>query len=150
MRDTFLPRIHTDVWGEVRPMCEAALSAVGVSDVSGRVWAKTVPDQRDVGTPYCVMDGDQDEAQTYQRLDKYGIGFDLEVGCASARLAEVQALAGEVKKRISSLDAPPEPDTLTHRYTRDLSDVASEALSAGQSDLHEVLVRVRLFYRTAN
>ena len=149
IRDTSIPRIHTDVWAEVKPRVEAALDAIGVT-ADRRVWTRTVPQQRSVRTPYCVLDGTQDEAQAYQSLDKYGIGFDLEVRVVSDDLVQAERLASEVKVRITDINNPPEPGGLSHRYTRDLSDVPDGALSSGKSTLFEILIRARLFYRTAN
>lgn len=130
-------------------MCEAALNEIGV-DPAGKVWAKAVEEGVDPGLPRCILNGEQDEATTYQSLDKFGIGFDLEVRCISDRLVQAEQLAAAVKKRVTSLEDPPEPDGLNHRYTRDQADVPAEALESERSDLHEILIRQRLFYRTAN
>jgi len=147
VRDTHIPRIHTDVWAEVKPRVEDALDAIGVGS-DGRVWTRTVPQQRNPGVPYAILGGSQDEAQTFESLDKYGIGFDLEVRCVSDDLIEAEELAVQVKTRVTDIQNPPEPDGLSHRYTRDFADVSGEALSGAQSNLFEILVRMRLFYQT--
>jgi len=149
VRDTFIPRIHTGVWGEIKPRVEAALDAIGVT-ADGRVWTRTIPQQRSVPTPYCILDGTQDEAQAYQSFDKYGIGFDLEIRVVSDDLIQAETLANEVKSRITDIDNPPEPAGLSHRYTRDLADVPDGALTSSQSNLFELLLRTRIFYRTTN
>ena len=148
-RDTHIPRLRADVLGEVRPMCINALTALGVP-TDGRVWADTVPEKRKQETPYITLDGEQDNASRYETLNKYGMGFDLEVRVVSDLLKEAEELAGEVKRRVTSIDAPPEPSGLQHLYTEPLAGVPAEALGSGQSDLHETLVRTRLYYRTAN
>jgi len=149
VRDTHIPRVHTDVWAEVKPRVESALDAIGVGS-DGRVWTRTVPQQRDLGVPYVILDGSQDEAQAFESFDKYGIAFDLEVRCVSDDLVEAEDLASEVKTRVTDIQDPPEPDGLSHRYTRDLADVSGGALSGSQSNLFEILVRTRLFYQTTN
>jgi hypothetical protein len=149
VRDTHIPRIHTDVWAEVKPRVESALDAIGVG-TGGRVWTRTVPQQRNPGVPYVILDGSQDEAQAFQSFDKYGIGFDVEVRCVSGSLTQAEKLASEVKTRVTDIQDPPEPDGLSHRYTRDRADVSGEALSGSQGDLFEILVRTRLFYQTTN
>lgn len=146
MRDTSVPHLHPLVWAEVKPKCEAALSALGAG---GAVWARTMPQGKSV-TPRCILGGDQVEATTYQSLDKYGLGFDLEVRCISDVLKQASDLVAEVKPRVTDLDDPPEPDGYTHRYTKPLDTVSNDALSPGQSDLFEFIVRARLIYRTAN
>jgi len=147
VRDTHIPRVHTDVWAEVKPRVESALDAIGVG-ADGRVWTRTIPQQRDPGVPYAILGGSQDEAQAFESFDKYGIGFDLEVRCVSGYLSGAEKLASEVKMRVTDIQDPPEPSGLSHRYTRDLADVSGEALSSSQSDLFEILVRMRLFYQT--
>jgi hypothetical protein len=149
VRDTHIPRIHTDVWGEIKPRVEDALVAIGASS-GGRVWTRTVPQARDVGVPYGVIDGAQDEAQTFESFDKFGIGFDLGVRCVSDDLIQAEKLASEVKMRVTDIQTPPEPDGLSHRYTRDLADVPDGALSAARSNLFEILIRTRLFYQTTS
>jgi len=148
-RDTHIPRLKPEVLSEVRPMCISALAALDFP-TDDRVWADTVPEKRVQETPYITLGGEQENASRYETLNKYGMGFDLEVRVVSDLLKETEELAGAVKKRVTSIDAPPEPDGYQHLYTEPLAGVPPEALGSGQSDLHETLVRTRLYYRTAN
>lgn len=146
-RDTHIPRIHTDVWGEVKPLCEDALGALGV-DPSGKVWARTVPQNRDPGYPRVLLAGEQDGAPQYDSHDRWGLRFDLEVRCISNDLVQSEELASEVTTRVTDIESPPEPSGLAHIYTEPLDDVPPEALGSAKGDVFEPIVRTRLYYRT--